>query len=76
MMESGTAEMGRQDRVPCCHAPWWPKFANFNLRNWEIYSAFDMSSGNWVWHQGKVEGDGFSRVRLESGFLVARFTRD
>ena len=68
----GTAEMGRQDSVPCCHAPWWPKFADFNLINWEIYFIFDRSAGNWVRHQGKVGRDGFSRVQTPSGSFHTR----
>ena len=68
----GTAEMGRQDAVPCCHAPWWSKFANFNLINWEIYFIFDLSTGNWVWHQVKVDRDGFSQVQIPSGSFHAR----
>lgn len=44
----------------------------FNLINWEIYFIFDLSTGNWVWHQVKVERNGFYQVQIPSGSFHAR----
>lgn len=72
MIEIGTARMGRQDSLPCCHALRWSKFAGFNLTNWENDFIFDLSPGNWVRHEVKVEEDGFSRAQVPSGSFHMR----